>query len=83
MRMFFYLMVLQCVFFIPVMASDFNQIELTDFRTNKAVNLSEFDKTKPTYIKLWATWCKTMYGTNAALSKSSKKIRRQNKYPCS
>lgn len=39
-------------------ASDFKQIQLTDFRTNTLMDLSKIDKSKPTYIKLWATWCK-------------------------
>lgn len=39
-------------------ASDFKHIQLTDFRTNTLMNLSEIDKSKPTYIKMWATWCK-------------------------
>lgn len=39
-------------------ASDFKQIQLTDFRTNTLMDLSKIDKSKPTYIKLWASWCK-------------------------
>ncbi|GAA0813190.1 hypothetical protein GCM10009111_08210 [Colwellia asteriadis] len=38
-------------------ADDLNDIPLTDFKSNKAISLAEFDKSKPTYLKLWATWC--------------------------
>mgnify|MGYP003386045173 CR=1 FL=1 len=58
MRVFFYFIALQFAVLASVQANEFKQIELTDFRTNKAVNLSKFDGNKPTYIKLWATWCK-------------------------
>lgn len=58
MKVLFYFMALQIALLSPVMASEFKKIELIDFRSNKAVNLSIFDETKPTYIKLWATWCK-------------------------
>lgn len=58
MKAFFYLMALQFACLTTVHARDFKQIELTDFRSNKTVTLSKFDETKPTYIKLWATWCK-------------------------
>ncbi|WP_157209832.1 TlpA family protein disulfide reductase [Marinimicrobium agarilyticum] len=33
-------------------------IELSEFKTGESVTLSELDRTQPTYIKLWATWCK-------------------------
>lgn len=58
MKAFYYFMALQFAFLAPVQASEFKQIELADFRSNKVVTLSEFDETRPTYIKLWATWCK-------------------------
>jgi len=58
MKVFFYLMAIQFACLTTVQASDFKQIELTDFRSNKTVTLSKFNETKPTYIKLWATWCK-------------------------
>jgi len=58
MKVFLYLMAIQIACLTTVHASDFKQIELTDFRSNKTVTLSKFDETKPTYIKLWATWCK-------------------------
>lgn len=58
MKVLFYFMALQMALLSPVMANEFKKIELTDFRSNKVVNLSKFDETKPTYIKLWATWCK-------------------------
>jgi thiol-disulfide isomerase/thioredoxin len=56
-KVLFYFIDLQISFLSPTMASEFKKIELIDFRSNKAVNLSIFDETKPTYIKLWATWC--------------------------
>lgn len=49
---------LQFILLTPVLANEFKQIELTNFRTSKPVYLSSFDENKPTYIKLWATWCK-------------------------
>lgn len=58
MKVLFYFMAIQMAFLFPVIASEFKQIELTDFRSNKAVNLLMFNESKPTYIKLWATWCK-------------------------
>jgi len=46
-------------FFITLAAAnDFKHIPLTDFRTGNSVTLSNFDQSKPTYIKMWATWCK-------------------------
>ncbi len=51
-------MAIQMAFLFPVIASEFKQIELIDFRSNKVVNLSMFNESKPIYIKLWATWCK-------------------------
>lgn len=39
-------------------ASNFKQIQLTDFSTNTLMDLSKIDQSKPTYIKMWATWCK-------------------------
>ncbi len=58
MKVFFYFMAIQMAFLFPVIASEFKQIELIDFRSNKVVNLSMFNESKPIYIKLWATWCK-------------------------
>lgn len=46
------------IFITQATASDFRQIQLTDFETNNIMDLSNFDKSKPTYIKMWATWCK-------------------------
>lgn len=58
MKVFFYIMVLQFALLGHAQASEFKKIELTDFRSSEAITLSKFDQTKPTYIKLWATWCK-------------------------
>lgn len=58
MKAFFYIMALQLAFLTPLQANDFKQIELTDFRSKETVTLSEFNGNKPTYVKLWATWCK-------------------------
>jgi thiol-disulfide isomerase/thioredoxin len=58
MKAFFSVIALQFILLTPVIASEFKQIELTDFKTSEAVYISEFDENKPTYIKLWATWCK-------------------------
>ena len=57
MKAFFYLIVMSVLFSSTAFASDLDNITLTDFSSNKVINLSNFDNTKPTYIKLWATWC--------------------------
>lgn len=46
-----------CALISPAIASDFKQIQLTDFANNNAIDLHNFEKSKPTYIKFWATWC--------------------------
>lgn len=39
-------------------ANNFQEIKLTSFLTEEAILLSSLDNQKPTYIKMWATWCK-------------------------
>ena len=51
--------IILCLFFLTnVSANDIDEIELIDFKTKQVITLSKFDKTKSSYIKLWATWCK-------------------------
>lgn len=38
--------------------SEFADIELTDFKKGNRITMDDLDSTKPTYVKLWATWCK-------------------------
>lgn len=38
--------------------SEFADIELTDFKKGNSITMAGLDSTKPTYVKLWATWCK-------------------------
>jgi len=58
MKNSFSLALLLFIFSTLANASDFKKIQLTDFRTNTLMDLSTIDKSKPTYIKMWATWCK-------------------------
>ena len=58
MKNSFALALLLFIFVTLANASNFKQIQLTDFRTNTLTDLSKIDKSKPTYIKMWATWCK-------------------------
>ncbi len=58
MKALVYLTVMYFTFLNVALANDIDEIALIDFRTKQTVNLSSLDKTKPTYIKLWATWCK-------------------------
>ncbi len=46
------------MFLATAFATDIDNIKLIDFKTKQTVTLSDLDKTKPIYIKLWATWCK-------------------------
>ena len=57
MKMSFILGLIFSTFITLANASDFKKIPLTDFKTNTVIDLSTIDKTKPTYIKMWATWC--------------------------
>lgn len=51
--------------FIPLLfisslahANNFQDIKLTSLLTEETILLSSLDNQKPTYIKMWATWCK-------------------------
>ena len=37
--------------------SDYKDIQLSHFKELRPVTLGSFDNGKPTYIKLWASWC--------------------------
>lgn len=39
-------------------ANNYKEIKLTDFPSGDIFSLSTLDEQKPTYIKMWATWCK-------------------------
>ncbi|WP_347329885.1 TlpA family protein disulfide reductase [Marinimicrobium locisalis] len=45
-------------FSVQAEKSEFADIKLTDFKTGNRVTVGSLDATKPTYVKLWATWCK-------------------------
>lgn len=58
MKNSFSLGLLLFIFLTSANAGDFKNIQLTDFNSNTLMNLSNLDQSKPTYIKMWATWCK-------------------------